>query len=152
MYKKELSYKDYSGQQCTETFWFHLNEVELMDIEVGVDPNGMLAYLEKIQKANDKVKAINFIKMLIRKSFGVRSDDGKQFIKTDRIWAEFEATAAYPTLFMTLMRSEIEMEAFVNGITPEDVRKQMTVYKKNSVERPLEYNEPVTAYVPKPES
>lgn len=129
MYKKELTYKDYSGQQCTETFWFNLNEVELVDLEVGFDRNGLEAYLEKIQKANDKAKAIGFIKSLIQKSFGVKSEDGKSFVKSDRIWEEFAATAAYPALFMVLMKSDIEMEAFVNGIVPDDVRQNMTIIK-----------------------
>lgn len=129
MYKKELSYKDYNGEQCTEVFWFHLNQVELIDLEVGLDPDGMLEYLRKIHKANDKAKAIDFIKMLIKNSFGVKSNDGK-FMKSDRIWQEFEATAAYPALFMTLMTSDVEMEAFVQGIVPSEIRNQMPVNKQ----------------------
>lgn len=132
MYRKELTYKDYEGETCTETFWFNLNEVEIVDLEVGIDPNGMLAHLEKIQKAKDKAAAIAFIKNLIRKSFGVKSDDGKKFLKSDRIWEEFEATAAYPALFMTLMSSEVEMEAFINGIVPQEVRAQIPVVKEKS--------------------
>lgn len=131
MYTKELSYKDYDGETCVETFLFHLNEVEIIDLEVGVDPKGMLAYLEKIHKAKDKAAAIGFIKKLIKMSYGVKSDDGKRFIKSDRIWEEFEASAAYPALFMTLMTSEVEMEAFVNGIVPAEVRAQITIEKNN---------------------
>lgn len=129
MYAKELSYKNYDGETCTETFWFHLNEVEIVDLEVGVDPKGILAYLEKIQKAKDKAGAINFIKKLIRNSYGIKSDDGRLFLKRERDWEEFEASAAYPALFMTIMSSEIEMEAFINGIVPAEVRSQITVEK-----------------------
>lgn len=141
MYKKELSYKDYNGQQRTEEFWFHLNEAELIDIEVRIDRRGLLSYLDTVQKSNDKVKALDFIKMLIQTSFGMKTEDGR-FIKSDRIWEEFYSTAAYPALFMTLMKSEIEMEAFVNGIVPADVREQMTVNKKNSVEIPSHLDKP----------
>lgn len=151
MYKKELSYKDYNGQQRTEEFWFHLNQVELIDIEVTIDRRGLLAYLDTVQKSNDKAKALDFVKMLIRNSFGIKSEDGR-FIKSDRIWEEFASTAAYPALFMTLMKSDIEMEAFINGVVPADVREQMTVNKKDSVERPKELNEPRIMYVSKPES
>lgn len=131
MYAKELSYKDYDGETCVETFLFHLNEVELVDLEVGSGPKGMLDYLQRIQKAKDKAGAIDFIKKLIRMSYGIKSDDGKKFMKSDRIWEEFSASAAYPALFMTLMSSEIEMEAFVNGIVPADVRAQITIEKDN---------------------
>lgn len=147
MYKKELSYKDYNGQQRTETFWFHLNQVELVDIEVSVDSNGLASYLDYLQKSNDRAKIISFFKMLIQKSFGKKTEDGR-FVKSDRIWEEFSSTAAYPALFMTLMKSEIEMEAFTNGIVPADIREQMTVNKKNSVESPSERNESALPYVP----
>ena len=144
MYSKELSYKDYDGKQRVETFWFHLNEVELIEIEFEVDPNGMLAYLARIQKAEDKAAAIRFIKMLIHKSFGIKSLDGKQFMKSDKIWSEFEYTAAYPALFMTLMSSEVEMEAFVNGIVPAEARDRMT-FKKAEENNPAEVAPPVSA-------
>ena len=151
MYKKELSYKDYNGQQRTEEFWFHLNEAELVDIEVRIDRRGLLAYLDTVQKSNDKAKALDFVKMLIQKGYGIKTEDGR-FVKSDQIWDEFYSTAAYPALFMTLMKSDIEMEAFVNGIVPADVRQQMTVNKKASDNQPLENKDQIVVCAPQPES
>lgn len=132
MYKKDLTYKNYEGQTRTKTLWFHLNQVELIDMEVGKGPKGILAYIEHIQATEDKAEAVKFIKELLQKSYGIKSEDGERFIKSDAIWEEFTQTAAYPTLFNTLMMSEVEMEAFMNGVIPADVNKQEPFRKEPS--------------------
>lgn len=122
MYKKELTFKDYDGKQRTETLLFHLNEVELVDIEVDKGPKGMLGYLENIQKTENTAEAVRFIKDLLRKSYGIKSDDGRQFIKSDAIWDDFSQTAAYPAMFALLVQSEVELEAFITGLPPAESR------------------------------
>lgn len=134
MYTKELSVKDYDGNTRTTTLMFNLNEVELIDLEIDKGPKGILGYVEKIQKNEDKAEAIRFIKDLIRKSYGIKSDDGQRFVKTEEIWNDFSQTAAYPAMFALLTKSDVELEAFMLGVVPSEYRKQMTVKKDHQNE------------------
>lgn len=129
MYIKELTVKDYDGNSRTTTLTFHLNEVELVDLEIDKGPKGILGYVEKIRRNEDKAEAIRFIKDLIKKSYGVKSEDGQRFVKSETIWEDFSQTAAYPAIFSLLTQSEVELEAFMLGIVPAEYRKEMTVKK-----------------------
>lgn len=133
MYIKELTCNDYDGETYTTTLYFNLNEAELIDLEIDRGPKGIEGYLDKIQTAKDKGEAIRFVKEIIRKSYGIKSEDGRRFIKTDQIWEEFSQTAVYPALFSLLMTSEVELEAFMRGVVPKNVRQQMPVRKDASV-------------------
>ena len=87
---------------------------------------------EKIQKvvdAKDNVSIIKIFKELILKAYGVKSDDGKRFIKSQQLSEEFAQTEAYSILFMELATNADAAAEFVNGIVSQDVNKQMAAAK-----------------------
>ena len=55
---------------------------------------------------------------IIRKAYGVKSPDGKRFIKSDELSDEFMQTEAYSDLFMTLITDAQAAADFVNGVMP----------------------------------
>ena len=65
--------------------------------------------------------------MLILKSYGEKSLDGKSFIKVDSegrpLSIAFSQTAAYDALFMELATDADKAAAFVNGILPKKFQK-----------------------------
>lgn len=124
MLKKSISYEDFNGNKLTEDFYFNLTKAEIAEMELEV-PGGLTATLEKITKAQDTPTLIKIFKDLILRSYGVKSDDGKRFIKNPTMREEFEQHAAFSVLFMELATNADAAAEFVNGIVPSDVAGKM---------------------------
>ena len=124
MLKKTIKYTDYNGVERTEDFYFNLNKAEIMEMQL-TTVGGLDAYLKKIISAQDMPTLMRIFKDLILKSYGVKSDDGRRFIKNEKLREEFEQTEAYSILYMELSTDADAAAAFVNGIIPADVAKQL---------------------------
>lgn len=123
MLKKTMTYVDYNGVERTEDFYFNLTKAELMEMELGIS-GGMAEMLQKIVASQDAPEIIRIFKDLVLKAYGVKSPDGKRFIKNAELRAEFEQTNAYSDLFMELATDATAASNFVNGIMPADLAKQ----------------------------
>lgn len=124
MLKKTIKYTDYNGVERTEDFYFNLNKAEIMEMQL-TTVGGLDAYLKKIISTQDVPTLMRIFKDLVLKSYGVKSDDGRRFIKNDQLREEFEQTEAYSILYMELSTDAEAAAAFVNGIIPADVAKQL---------------------------
>lgn len=123
MLKKTIEYTDYNGTKRTEDFYFNLSKAEIAEMELEI-PGGMTAMLQRITAAQDTPSLVKIFKDLILRSYGVKSDDGKRFIKSQQLKDEFSQTEAYSELFMELATNAEAASAFVNGILPSDVAKE----------------------------
>lgn len=123
MLKKTIEYTDYNGTKRTEDFYFNLSKAEIAEMELEI-PGGMTTMLQRITAAQDTPSLIKIFKDLILRSYGVKSDDGKRFIKSQQLKDEFSQTEAYSELFMELATNAEAASAFVNGILPSDVAKE----------------------------
>ena len=120
MLKKTINYVDYDGNEREEDFYFNLTKAELMEMSLSTS-GGLDKYIERITKAQDTAKLIELFKDIIIKSYGVKSDDGKRFIKNPELTEEFTQTEAYSDLFTTLATDENEAATFINGIMPKEL-------------------------------
>ena len=57
---------------------------------------------------------------MIQKSYGVKTPDGRGFVKRPEDLEAFMATEAYSELFMELVTNATAAAEFVNGIMPND--------------------------------
>lgn len=119
MYKKTLTYTNFNDEEVTETFYFNLTKAELADMDI--NNNGLGEYIKKIVDAKSKPELIGLFKELLIKSYGVKSDDGREFRKNSAIRERFMATQAYSDLFVELASNEEEAARFVEGILPKDM-------------------------------
>lgn len=124
MLKKTMTYNDYNGTERTEDLYFNLSKAEIMEMELSTT-GGLAEQIRKIVSAQDVPAIIKIFKELILKSYGVKSPDGKRFIKSEELATEFSQTEAYSQLFMELSTDADAAAAFVNGIVPADVGKQV---------------------------
>ena len=118
MLKKEIKYTDYNGQERTEVFHFNLTQAEVMEMELSVN-GGLTTHLEKIVQEKDQSQIIKAFKEIMDISYGVKSLDGKRFVKNQEVLDEFRQTEAYSILFMELATDAEASAAFVNGIIPQ---------------------------------
>lgn len=120
MLKRDITYEDYDGQTVTETFYFNITKSELVELEVS-HKKGFAEAMQDIIKANDNKTLIAEFKKLVLLAHGVKSDDGKRFIKSDESRTEFSQTAAYNALFMEIATDDDAAVEFIQGILPKDM-------------------------------
>lgn len=124
MIKKTITYTDFNGGERTEDFYFHLTKAEITKMEMSVN-GGMAERIQRIVSAQDQPAIIEVFEDLIKKSYGVKTPDGRGFVKRKEDLEAFMATEAYSQLFMELATDADAAQKFVNGIIPADLSKQI---------------------------
>ena len=120
MHKRAITYIDYDDNEVTDVFYFHISEPELIDLEVE-NEKGLQHFLRKIIETKDNKALVDMLKRLVLMAYGVKSDDGKRFIKNDQLRTEFSQTAAYNKLFMDLALDFNVAADFIRGILPKSM-------------------------------
>lgn len=133
MLKKEITYTDYNGTERTESFFFNLTQAELTEMEMSTT-GGLTEMIKRIVSAQDTPAIISIFKKLILKAYGVKSDDGRRFKKSEELSKEFSETEAYSILFMELATNEKSASEFVNGIIPSEAAKVVAKQKSTPKE------------------
>lgn len=120
MLKKTITYTDYDGLERTEEFRFNLTKAELMDMEL-TTVGTFSKLMQKIIDEKDMVRLAKYFKELILKSYGVKSDDGKRFIKSPELSEAFSQTEAYSELYMELLSDSAYAVKFIQEVMPKDL-------------------------------
>jgi len=119
MLKRKITYEDYNDPPKThiEDFYFNLSEAELMELENSRE-GGLADSLQKLVDEKDLAGLISEFKKLVLVAYGIKSEDGKRFQKSDDIREAFSQHPAYSVLFMELSLDAGLAAEFVNGIMP----------------------------------
>lgn len=131
MHKELISYTDYNGESRSETFYFNLNKAEITEMELSVN-GGLSESLKSIVEKRDVPNTIAVIKDIILRSYGIKSPDGKRFMKSKEISEEFSQTEAYSELFMKLLSDSEYAAKFMNSIIPADLAKAAEEYAEKN--------------------
>ena len=118
MYKKTIVYTDYDGVERKETFYFNLTKAEVAELELET-PGRFSNYIQQIIDAQSTTELIQLFKKFIQLSYGVKSPDGRRFIKNQEVLDEFMQTEAYSELYMELVTNTDSAIDFMNGIMPQ---------------------------------
>lgn len=124
MVAKKIKYTDFNGVEREEEFMFNLTEAEITEMELTTD-GGLSDSIKKIISAQDTPEIIKTFKMLLLKSYGEKSADGRRFIKSEELTEAFTQTNAYSQLFMELATDDKAAIAFINGIIPDSMRERV---------------------------
>lgn len=119
MIKKTVPYIDFNGNERTESFYFHYSQAEILEMELSTD-GGFAERIQRIIDAKDQPSLIRVIKKFVLDAYGVKSDDGKRFIKNEEVRAAFEECPAYSIIFMELVQDDVAAAEFVKGVVPAD--------------------------------
>lgn len=120
MLKKEIKYTDFNGNETSDIHYFNLSKPELLELELE-QKEGFQAMIERVVETRDNRVLVETFKKIILLAYGVKSEDGKRFIKSDELRKEFEQTAAYQELFMELASEDDAAVTFLKGIIPKDL-------------------------------
>ena len=124
MLKKTVTYKDYNDVERTESYYFHFNEAEILDMEMSVEA-GFAERVQRIVDAKDQTSLLKVIKKFVLDAYGVKSEDGKRFIKNDQVRDEFVQCPAYSMIFMELVTNDVMAAEFVNNVVPDSMKDRL---------------------------
>ena len=122
MIKITKTYTDFNGKQRTEDFHFHFNQAELMEMEMSTE-GGFSTRVQRIINANSHSELLQIMKKFVLDAFGVKSEDGRRFMKSDEIRRSFVECPAYSMIFMELATNTEAATEFINKVVPADMPK-----------------------------
>lgn len=141
MYKKTVTYTDFDGNERIEDLYFNLTKTELIDFALSLPDNVSNSMTENsdnmdTDKAVTKVlsafrtKSIfKFLQDLIIKSYGVRTDEGRRFAKTDSngmpLANQFKETMAFEAIMDEFTTDDNAAAEFVNRVIPKKIADNM---------------------------
>lgn len=118
MLKKTITYTDYDGLERTEEFRFNLTKAELVDMEL-TTAGTFSETMKRIIAEKDIIRIAKLFKELLLKSYGVKSDDGKRFVKSKELSEAFSQTEAYSDLYIELLSNPEEAAKFFAEVAPK---------------------------------
>ncbi|QJD49631.1 hypothetical protein HWD32_gp54 [Gordonia phage Secretariat] len=128
MLKQSVRYTDFDDNEAIETLYFNLTKTELTDNlnlkdELENLQQDFVGDPKRVLTEKEIRRILDLVKTFMRLSYGVRSEDGKRFIKTSEIWEEFTQTAAYDAFLFSLFQDPTNALNFMTGILPKDLRQ-----------------------------
>lgn len=102
MFKHNIEYVDFNGVERKEDFYFHLSLPELTRLEAEIGAT-IADHTQELLGRQEPKELITFLEKVILTSHGRKTSDGRSFIKSPEIRAEFEYSQAYAELFEQLL-------------------------------------------------
>lgn len=137
MIKQTVTFENLDGEMVTRDYYFHISKRELTlmaatgelekirgDLEQLIKISEIEATLEGDAKMKARAQIVEGFFNFLRLSVGVRSGEDA-FIKTDDYAEQFVNSDASWALLEELMRDAGRIEAFVNGMFPNNVQKMI---------------------------
>lgn len=124
MYKKNITYTDFNGDERTDAFYFNLSDAEILELQVGYGGD-MSRIMSNMLEKRDAKGLLGIITDLIRTSYGEKSSDGKRFMKNQEVKDSFVTTDAYSKLVLELLNDKKEFEKFMTNVIPAAKREAL---------------------------
>lgn len=144
MITRTVTYADYDGNTRKEKLYFNLTQFEATEIAVEL-PDGVTEELKNedgddqttvavhlIEKLGNK-GVMDFIKKIVLKSYGVKSPDGRRFIKSEELTTEFTQTPAFSEFMIKLLTDDNEASSFINGVIPAELAAKIATANNSAV-------------------
>ena len=134
MIKKTITYTDLNGAETTEDYYFHINKGEMMRMQLS-EGMALDVKIDRLIQTRDYKEIVATIESFIDISYGVRSENGKSFIKNPKQLELFKSSEAYSELVWSLYTDEDEMRDFIFGIFPSNLKEVTEETLKNLEEK-----------------
>jgi hypothetical protein len=132
MIKKTITYKNFENEEVTEDFWFHIDEGDIIEIELSA--KGGYSELLKIAQENEDSTIVGdaFKKILLG---GVGRREGARFVKDDEARSALRWSGAYSKLLVWMLTNPIEAGEFVNGMLPAEAQTALKDTQAELIEK-----------------
>lgn len=115
MFKHNIKYNDFNGNERSEDLYFHLSlpEVTRLEAEIGKPID---EYTKELVSTMDMKKLLDFLEKMVLNSYGKKTSDGRSFHKSKELREEFENSQAYAELFEQLITNPELSRKFGEGV------------------------------------
>ena len=119
MLKQRVKYEGFDGELIEEDLYFNLTRMDLIELNDRYESKDMAAYMDKIVKEKNIKELYKVLKDIVLMAYGVKSEDGKRFIKNQTVKDEFAESLAFSQLIEDFHETDTAMSDFVTGITSQ---------------------------------
>lgn len=131
MLRQVIKYTDFHDREVEEVAYFNLTKNELLEME-GVADGGLSHMLTRLIETKDVREIMAMFKALVLKAYGVKSDDGRRFIKVvdgKPLADQFVDSAAYDQLMIDMLETEDTALTWLAGVLPKDMSPDLDAAK-----------------------
>ena len=126
MIKQTFDYTDFNGHPRKAEMYFNLTEIEVVDFSYR-KPEKVTEDLDVLVATENIRGILAFIRDLIARSYGEKSDDGITFEKSPEITRKFVQSAYYSDWLFSLFENDAEKGiAFVKQVLPASLIERAT--------------------------
>lgn len=118
---RKIKYTDFDGNEREEEFYFNLTKTEVTEWLTTNGDYTLDRVIGSLAKKRNAKEIMEAMKDLILRSYGEKSLDGRRFIKSPELSADFASTNAFSDLFMELLTDADKAADFINKIIPKDL-------------------------------
>lgn len=129
MITREVTYIDYNGDEQTEKYYFDLTVPEMLELSFS-SAGDIQSTLERLSNSRKVGEIFSIIQTLIFKSVGVKSDDGKRFVKNEEVLNDFKQSRGYESFLMKMMQDTDYASKFIEQLIPQDRIQQIAGVEK----------------------
>lgn len=123
MFKGIIEYEDFDGNKVNEEVCLNLTRVEVIDLEGNYEGTMSATLKSMLNEDNELIAPIHEVLKvfgdIVRAAYGVRSEDGKKFIKSAEKTREFAGSAVYDELLMRMVTVPGFAGEVMNAIMPK---------------------------------
>lgn len=142
---KTIEFDDFNGVHRKEDHYFHMSKAEVIKFLTTTGDYTLDKVVLRLTKERNGKKIMEIFEDLIHMSYGVKSDDGRRFIKNDEVWNAFHESNAYNELFLEIVTDAKKAANFMNAIIPEDLAAEVSKIMKDHPDGiPVELKDYVT--------
>ena len=98
MLHKKVTYTNYNGEVVNEDVYFNLTSMELVKMEAKYEMS-IPDKIKEVTESNDYRGIIALFEDLLLTAYGVKSEDGRRFVKDPQATKEFGDSIAYAEIF-----------------------------------------------------
>ena len=124
MLKHQMTYKDFNDVEVSKTLYFNLTTAEIIELDVNT-PGGFGASIVRIVESGNVADLMKEFKNILLLSYGVKSEDGESFVKSEELRQKFTSTAAYSELYTKLATDEKFALEFITATLPSNIQEEI---------------------------
>lgn len=131
MLKQMITWDGFDGKPASKTCFFHLTRYEIAhDMELEVLEQRFKDFQDNVVGDGDRDmtppeirEMLDIFKVIVKHAYGIRSQDGKRFIKNEEVWNEFVETGAFDAFIWYMFEDADRANRFMTGIWPKEMQE-----------------------------
>lgn len=128
MIKKTVEFENYDGIKIKKDLYFNIRKDELIAMQFE-EEGGLDKLLQKMQNEKDSREIMRMFEKILKASYGEKSPDGNEFVKSEEVWNKFKSSNAYEVLYMELVSDADKLTNFIESIIPKFSQNEMDKFR-----------------------